>query len=131
MQMRYVKRNLVGNAANRIQASVTLEGIDNAQTFVEKLDLIEPPGQLISFLHDPLLQKYVELKPSPIISRRIEHWLAACLEEQYDAAKMGTVDDQLLDEMLGGLLKHAHYTKVRTPLMSRNIELLIIPEPLA
>jgi centromere protein I len=91
---------------------VTLEGIDNAEDFVEKLDRIEPPGQLISFLTDPLLQKYVELKPSPIISSRIDLWLATCLEEQYGAERQGTGNEPFLSELLDGLLKHARYTKV-------------------
>jgi centromere protein I len=91
---------------------VTLEGIDSAEGFVEKLDIIEPPGQLISFLTDPLLQKLVELRPSPIISSRIDLWLATCLEEQYEAERQGTTDGPVLSELLDGLLKHAASTKV-------------------
>jgi centromere protein I len=91
---------------------VTLEGIDNAEGFVEKLDVIEPPGQLISFLTDPLLQKFVELKPSPIISSRIDLWLATCLEEQYEAERQGMADGPVLSELLDGLLKHTTSTKV-------------------
>jgi centromere protein I len=94
------------------EASVTLEGIDNVDDFVEKLDLIEPPGQMISFLADPLLQKYVELKPSPITSTRIDLWLAICLEEVYEAERMGTGDAQYLKEILNGLAKHADCAKV-------------------
>jgi centromere protein I len=91
---------------------VTLEGIDNVDDFVQKLDRIEPPGQLVSLLVDPLLQKYVDLKPSPIISTRIGLWLATCLEEQYEAARLGTEDDRYLSEVLDGLLKYGQYTKV-------------------
>jgi centromere protein I len=94
------------------EASVTLEGIDNVDDFVEKLDLIEPPGQMISFLADPLLQKYVELKPSPITSTRIDLWLATCLEELYEAERMGTGDPQYLKEILSGLANHADCAKV-------------------
>jgi centromere protein I len=99
-------------AYNVGQASITLEGIDNVDDFVNKLDRIEPPGQLISFLTDPLLQKYVELKPSPITERRIELWLSTCLEEQYNAVKEGNADLHYLSELLDGLLKHVQYTKV-------------------
>jgi centromere protein I len=94
------------------QASVTLEGIDNVHDFVEKLDRIEPPGQLVSLLVDPLLQKYVDLKPSSITSTRIGLWLATCLEEQYEAARLGTGDDRYLSEVLDGLLRYGQYTKV-------------------
>ncbi|KAF2129000.1 Mis6-domain-containing protein [Dothidotthia symphoricarpi CBS 119687] len=95
--------------------SVTLEGIDSVEDFVEKLDRIEPPGQLISFLTDPLLQKYVDLRPSPIISSRIDLWLATCLEDQYEIARQGTGDSRYLSEVLDGLLKHAQYTKTLHP----------------
>lgn len=100
------------------QTSVTLEGIDSVEDFVEKLDRIEPPGQLISFLTDPLLQKYVELKPSPIISTRIDLWLATCLEDQYETGRLGTGDSQYLSELLDGLLTHARYTKARRYIVS-------------
>ncbi|KAF3002944.1 hypothetical protein E8E13_003785 [Curvularia kusanoi] len=97
--------------------SVTLEGIDSVEIFVEKLDSIEPPGQLVSFLTDPLLQKYVELKPSPVVSARIGLWLAACLEEQASAAIQGTGDIALLAELFNALLQHARYTKTLLPVV--------------
>ncbi|CAI6329433.1 unnamed protein product [Periconia digitata] len=99
------------------EASVTLEGIDNVDDFVGKLDKIDPPGQLISFLTDPLLQKYVNLKPSPILERRIELWLSNCLEEHYNDTKEGTIDSISLSEILDGLLKHAQYTKKLMPIV--------------
>ncbi|KAJ4369805.1 Phosphate metabolism transcription protein [Neocucurbitaria cava] len=97
------------------ETSVTLEGIDNVEDFVEKLDRIEPPGQLISLLTDPLLQKYVDLKPSPIISTRLDLWLASCLEEQYEAERLNAGDAQYLTEVLDGLFKYAQYTKTLHP----------------
>jgi centromere protein I len=80
---------------------------------VEKLDRIEPPGQMISILSDPLLQKYVELKPSPMTSTRIDLWLSTCLENVYGTERVGTGDAQYLKEILEGLSLHAQYTKVR------------------
>lgn len=91
---------------------MTLEGIDNVEAFVERLDRIEPPGQLISFLTDPLLQKYVELKPSPIVSARTGLWLATCLEEQLGVVRHDAENTAFLGELFDGLLKHAQYTKV-------------------
>ncbi|KAL6154246.1 Phosphate metabolism transcription protein [Exserohilum turcicum] len=95
--------------------SITLEGIDSVDDFVEKLDRIEPPGQLVSLLADPLLQKYVDLKPSRITTARIGIWLAACLEEQFEAYRQGAGDDQHLNEILSGLLRYAQYTKTLHP----------------
>ncbi|KAG9204765.1 hypothetical protein G6514_009996 [Epicoccum nigrum] len=103
------------DADRRGLSSVTLEGIDGVEAFVEKLDRIEPPGQLVSFLTDPLLQKFVELKPSPIVSARINLWLATCLEDQASAAVRGTEDTVLLAELLNALLQHARYTKTLLP----------------
>lgn len=79
---------------------------------MERLDRIEPPGQLVSFLTDPLLQKYVELKPSPAVSARIGLWLATCLEDQISCAALAAEDPIFLAELLDGLLQHARYTKV-------------------
>ncbi|PSN68151.1 Mis6-domain-containing protein [Corynespora cassiicola Philippines] len=99
------------------EASVTLEGIDSVDDFVGKLDRIEPPGQMISFLTDPLLQKYVELNPSPITTKRIHLWLATCLEEGYNAAKLGTEDTRYMSEVLDGVLRQTHYTKSLLPVV--------------
>ena len=103
---------------------MTLEGIDDVEAFVDRLDRVEPPGQMISFLTDPLLQKYVELKPSPTVSARISLWLATCLEEQVNAASLNAEDPVLTAELLHGLLQHARYTKVSVT-HSRNTAVLI------
>lgn len=102
---------------------MTLEGIDSVDDFVEKLDRIEPPGQLVSLLADPLLQKYVDLNPSRISTARIGVWLAACLEEQFEAHRQGAGDDGYLDEILSGLLRYAQYTKVRAFIISTRAKL--------
>lgn len=94
---------------------MTLEGIDNVDDFVERLDRIEPPGQMISFLTDPLLQKYVELKPSPVTSARIDMWLSACLEDLHEAEQSGTGDTKYAKEILEGLLRHVSSTKQLHP----------------
>jgi hypothetical protein len=114
MQPRCVNIHFAGfeNVNVVSQSSATLEGIDSVDDFVEKLDRIEPPGQLVALLADPLLQKYVDLKPSPITAARLGNWLATCLEEQFEEHRQGTGDDQYLSEVLDGLLKYAQYTKV-------------------
>lgn len=94
---------------------MTLEEIDNADDFVGKLEKIEPPGQMVSFLTDPLLQKYVALNPSPFNNKRIEFWLATCLEEEYNVIKSGQDASASLAELLEGLYQHAQYSKVSDP----------------
>lgn len=91
---------------------MTLEGIDNVDTLVARLDSIEPPGQMISLLTDPLLQKYVDLKPSPLVSARIDLWLATCLEDLYENQVKGIGDSSFLSDILDGLCRHTQYTKV-------------------
>ncbi|KAK7187222.1 Mis6 domain-containing protein [Paraphaeosphaeria sporulosa] len=99
------------------ETSVTLEGIDNVEDFVEKLEVFEVPGQMVSFLTDPLLQKFVELSGSPIITKRIQLWLSMCLEDQYNAIKEDSVDWRYFSDILDGLLKHAQYTKKLLPIV--------------
>ncbi|KAF3049884.1 hypothetical protein E8E11_002227 [Didymella keratinophila] len=99
------------------ESSVTLEGIDTVEAFVERLDRIEPPGQLISFLTDPLLQKFIDLKSSPVASARIGLWLATCLEDQIMSAVQNVENDAFLVELLDGLLQHARYTKTLLPVV--------------
>lgn len=100
------------------EASITLEGIDNVDDFVERLDRIDPPGQLVSFLEDPLLQKYVDLRPSPMISSRIDLWLGICLEELYEGTRSSILDRKYFDDVLQGLVHHAEYAKVREDCIS-------------
>ncbi|KAH4069112.1 hypothetical protein HBI88_061990 [Parastagonospora nodorum] len=89
------------------EASVTLEGIDNVEEFVERLDRIEPPGQMIAFLTDPLLQKYVELRPAPITFTRIDLWLSTCLEDLYESKRSGNGDLRYAEGIFDSLLRHA------------------------
>ncbi|KAF2463628.1 Mis6-domain-containing protein [Lindgomyces ingoldianus] len=100
------------------ETSVTLEEIDTVTDFVEKLDRIELPGQLISFLTDPLLQKYLMLKQSERASRRINLWLSIYLEEEYEAVRRGTGTSEYLGELLAGLHKQTQYTKTLLPITS-------------
>lgn len=69
---------------------------------------------MISFLTDPLLQKYVELKPSPTVTKRIDLWLGTCLEDLYENHRHGAEDPYVLSEVLDGAYRHAQYTKVST-----------------
>ncbi|KAF9701195.1 hypothetical protein EKO04_000378 [Ascochyta lentis] len=99
------------------EGSVTLEGIDDVQSFVERLDRIEPPGQLISFLTDPLLQKFVELRPSPVVSARTGLWLATCLEDRVSLTGRNAEDLAFSAGLFDGLLRHAQYTKTLLPIV--------------
>jgi centromere protein I len=88
--------------------STTLEEIENARDFAQKLELLELPNQLISVLHDVLLQKYLALNPSPIASDRINYWLAVFFA---DEAALG-YNSPRLSKMLQLLLNYIRKTKV-------------------
>jgi centromere protein I len=98
------------------ESSVTLEEVNNVDDFIEKLDRIEPPGQLISFLSDPLLQKYLILNPSSVSARRINLWLTAYLEDEYETARQGQQTSPQLSEILDAILDLTRYTKSVLPI---------------
>ena len=89
-----------------------MEEIDCVERFVEKLDQIEPPGQMVSFLADPLLQKFVDLKPSTVSAARVHLWLSSCLDEEYTAAQEYQGTSAQLSDVLGGLCTYTQYSKV-------------------
>ncbi|OAA66085.1 Mis6 domain-containing protein [Cordyceps fumosorosea ARSEF 2679] len=76
--------------------SVTLEEIENVQSFVDKMDKLELPNQLVAVLADPLLQKLLLLRPSAESYMRVANWLNAALQEVVD----GDADETTLWEMM-------------------------------
>ncbi|KAL2257629.1 hypothetical protein VTK26DRAFT_9381 [Humicola hyalothermophila] len=93
--------------------SVTLEEIDNAESFVKNLDKIELPNQLVAVLADPLLQKLLVLRPDAEAASRITNWLMACLG---DVASGDSGSDFLLD-MLEVIHDFAVATKTLPPVL--------------
>jgi len=76
------------------------------------LEKIELPNQLVAVLADPLLQKFLQLRPEAESYTRINNWLAACISD----AEAGDVEsDELMDlvEVING---YVQYTKVRSPI---------------
>lgn len=80
--------------------------------FVRKLEKIELPNQVISVLSDPLLQKYLALKPSEAATARMDHWLSTFFEEELRSMGDGQQDPTRLSSVLDSLLSYARYTKV-------------------
>jgi hypothetical protein len=81
---------------------------------------------MVSFLDDTLMQKYVALKPSSIVSQRVELWLGACLEEEYSAVKSGLESSSCLSEILQSLYRHTQFTKVRSRISFHELRLTMI-----
>lgn len=78
--------------------------------FVQRLEKIEPPNQLVAVIQDPLLQKFLQLRSSEVYARRVDSWLMAFFEDQLEAAN--TSETKIL-EMLKSIQGYTHYTKVR------------------
>jgi len=89
---------------------VTLEEIENVSSFVNKLEKIELPNQLVAVIGDPLLQKLLQLKSSDTVMRRLDNWLMAFFEDQLE--ENGQSESTLLD-MLAAILEYVRFTKVK------------------
>ncbi|EGR52642.1 uncharacterized protein TRIREDRAFT_102403 [Trichoderma reesei QM6a] len=76
--------------------AVTLEEIENVTSFVQKMDRIEMPNQLVAVLADPLLQKLLLLRPSAEAYQRIANWLSSVLQNVLE----GDADKATLWEVL-------------------------------
>ncbi|KAI1138911.1 Mis6-domain-containing protein [Hypoxylon sp. FL0543] len=62
---------------NATENSVTLEEIESVDGFVNNLEKIDLPNQLIAVLGDPLLQKLLMLKPDIEAHDRVGSWLSS------------------------------------------------------
>ncbi|MCJ1304140.1 hypothetical protein MMC08_006952 [Hypocenomyce scalaris] len=92
-------------------SSTTLEEVANVDDLVEKLDRIHLPNQMIAALDDPLLQKYIGLRPSIAVTKRMDRWLDMFLDEQLHAAEDGREANKALSEILGKILSYTRFTK--------------------
>lgn len=90
------------------QSSVTLEEIENVNEFVNKLEKIELPNQLVAAIGDPLLQKFLQLKPTVSNLQRIDQWLSAFFEDQLENPGF----EKAILEMLEAVSDYTNHTKV-------------------
>jgi len=88
---------------------VTLEELDNVGDFVQKLELIEPPNQLVAVISDPFLQKYLQLRSSEKYITRIDSWLLAFFEDRLSDPEDNA--SQIIS-MLDSMVEYTRYTKV-------------------
>lgn len=91
----------------------SLEELRDVDHFVDKIDKIELPNQIISTLGDNIAQKYLFLVEPEAASRRLDDWLKSFLSDQLDATQ-NDADDE--NESLGYILSlcvvYVRYTKV-------------------
>lgn len=79
---------------------------------MNKLDKLELPNQVVSVLCDPLLQKYLAIRPSESSSKRIHHWLVTFFEEELELIQEGQKTSDRLGTVLESILSYTQYTKV-------------------
>ncbi|KAI1261325.1 Mis6-domain-containing protein [Xylariaceae sp. FL1019] len=105
-----------------VESSTTLEEIENVDGFVKNLDKIDLPNQLIAILGDPLLQKFLLLRPQSDAHRRACNWL-----QSYAQDVMSGDSDVHLVDILKTLQTYVTAIKYLPPVMlSFFSELLIV-----
>ncbi|GAO17257.1 hypothetical protein UVI_02061030 [Ustilaginoidea virens] len=98
---------------NPAQDSVTLEEVEDVNSFVSKMDKLELPNQLVAVLADPLLQKLLILRPDPESYQRISNWLSAV----FDEVLSGDADAATLWEVLDVVREFVVRTRTIPPLL--------------
>jgi centromere protein I len=115
-----VKRSKVEVVVPVLQTSrvsskhTSLEEIRDVGHFVEKIEKIELPNQIISTLGDAMAQKYLHLTQSEAASHRLDEWLRSFLEDKLEQTREGIEDEpEALSYVLSFVEGYAAYTKVR------------------
>ncbi|KAL1999306.1 hypothetical protein VTN02DRAFT_4714 [Thermoascus thermophilus] len=113
-----VKRSKVESVIPDVQTSrvqshhTSLEELRGANDFVEKLEKIEPPDQIISAFGDPLAQKYLLLVEPEAATRRLEDWLESFFNDELE--RVGEGDDDkpaALSYVLSVTVDYVRYSK--------------------
>jgi len=78
----------------------------------ENLEKIELPTQLVAVLADPLLQKFMRLRPSSEGLSRVGNWLMACMDD----VTRGDADSSLVLELLDVIHEYTMSSKVSATL---------------
>lgn len=91
--------------------------------FVQNLEKIELPNQLVSVIGDPLLQNLLVLRSDDIVTRRIDSWLTAFFEDQL---QNGEYAGNTLLDMLAAINDYASFTKVSFSEHGLNLDVSIL-----
>ncbi|KAJ5545489.1 hypothetical protein N7535_006125 [Penicillium sp. DV-2018c] len=113
-----VKRSRIEVVIPTLQTSrvshkhTSLEELRDIGHFVDKLDRIELPNQIISTLGDAMAQKYLHLVQSDLAHHRLDEWLRNFLEDKLETLREGEDDEpESLSYVLGFVGDYASYTK--------------------
>ncbi|KAJ5825814.1 Centromere protein Cenp-I [Penicillium riverlandense] len=113
-----VKRSKIEVVIPTLQTSrvppkhTSLEEIRDIGHFVEKIDRIELPNQIISTLGDAIAQKYLFLVQPEAAHRRLDEWLRSFLEDKLEQLREDVDDEpETLSYVLDFVVGYASYTK--------------------
>ncbi|KAF3027069.1 hypothetical protein E8E15_008225 [Penicillium rubens] len=113
-----VKRSRIEVVIPTLQTSrvshkhTSLEELRDMGHFVDKLDKIELPNQIISTLGDAMAQKYLHLVQSELANHRLNEWLRSFLEDKLETLREDEDDDpDTLSYVLEFVVGYASYTK--------------------
>ncbi|ROV87979.1 hypothetical protein VPNG_10340 [Cytospora leucostoma] len=96
--------------SNAHEKSVTLEEIDSAESLVSNLEKVELPDHLVAVLVDPLLQKFMMLRPDKDLKR-----VTAWMDTQIGEIINGDADDETVENTLNVIHEFARSTKDISP----------------
>lgn len=86
---------------------MTLEEVDSAESLVSNLDKIELPDHLVAILVDPLMQKFMMLRPDRDLKRA-----SAWMDVQIAEILNGDADEDSIPNTLRVIHEYARSTKV-------------------
>ncbi|KAJ5180210.1 hypothetical protein N7492_003420 [Penicillium capsulatum] len=93
----------------------SLEEIRDITHFVDKLDKIELPNQIVSTLGDSMGQKYLHLIQSEAANHRLNEWLRNFLEDKLQRIHDDDDDPEALSYVLSFVEAYASYAKYLLP----------------
>ncbi|OKL63198.1 hypothetical protein UA08_01410 [Talaromyces atroroseus] len=112
------KRSKISGVIPDVQTSrvkpeyTSLEELRDVDNFVERLDKIELPNQIVSVLDDRMAQKYMAIVGPDIARHRLEDWLVAFLKDEAELAKLpDSNESEALRYVLGAVSEYVRSTK--------------------
>ncbi|KAJ5669329.1 hypothetical protein N7462_010399 [Penicillium macrosclerotiorum] len=94
----------------------SLEEIRDMEHFVDKLDKIELPNQIISTLGNATAQKYLHLVQSESANHRLDEWLRGFLEDRLEQIREDNDEEpDTLSYVLSFIEQYASFTKDLLP----------------
>ncbi|KAJ6016862.1 Centromere protein Cenp-I [Penicillium sp. IBT 35674x] len=125
-----VKRSRIEVAIPALQTSrvsnkhTSLEELRGIEHFVDKIEMIELPNQIISTLGDGMAQKYLHLIQSEAANHRLDEWLKALLQDRLENIQEWNEDDEpdLISYVLEFVEGYAAYTKQLLPSIQSFLE---------